>query len=86
MWGQRKCCPGRQVLQVEVPSGTSWETPSMQLDQIRKEEIWECLSVIGQRRIREPREIKWEDLLCVWLTLFLLSFGCFPPHGRFQPP
>lgn len=27
MWGKRKCCPGRQVLQVEVPSGTSWETP-----------------------------------------------------------
>lgn len=37
----------------------------MQPGQIRKEEIWERLSVKGQRGVREPREIKWEVLLCI---------------------
>lgn len=70
-WGQRKSqvsgfkdslskktLEEEQGLGVEVSSGISWEASAAAASQIRKEESWEHLSVMGQRGMGEPREIK----------------------------
>lgn len=70
-----------------ISSRISRETQLVQFDQIRKEESWEHLTMMGLRRIREPSEIKWglrhEGKFFSRFSLHLLSSGHFPPRGRF---
>lgn len=55
---QRETLEEERGLGVEVSSGISREASAAAASQIRKEESWEHLSVMGQRGMGEPREIK----------------------------